>query len=93
MQIAASAGSYRSAVTSPYRPSADSRYSAHNRCIACGPVPHWSNRPHEIAGRRPGDPPVLIGDAARARAVLGWQPGRSDVTIQIEDAWRWMRAR
>ena len=23
---------------------------------------------------RPGDPPVLVGDASRARAVLGWKP-------------------
>jgi UDP-glucose 4-epimerase len=33
--------------------------------------------PHEPAARRPGDPPVLIGDASRARALLGWQPARS----------------
>jgi GDPmannose 4,6-dehydratase len=29
---------------------------------------------------RPGDPPVLVGDAARARAVLGWQP-----TVSFEE--------
>ena len=23
---------------------------------------------------RPGDPPVLVGDATRARTVLGWAP-------------------
>jgi hypothetical protein len=33
--------------------------------------------PHEPAARRPGDPPVLIGDASRARAHLGWQPARN----------------
>src|SRR6266566_6471004 len=27
----------------------------------------------EVAARRPGDPPVLIGDAHRAHALLGWE--------------------
>jgi UDP-glucose 4-epimerase len=49
--------------------------------------------PHEPACRRPGDPPVLIGDASRAPALLGWRPARSDLTMQIEDAWKWMQAR
>jgi UDP-glucose 4-epimerase len=49
--------------------------------------------PHEPAVRRLGDPPVLIGDASRARALLGWQPARSDLTMQIEGAWNWMQAR
>jgi UDP-glucose-4-epimerase GalE len=46
--------------------------------------------PVEIAGRRPGDPPVLIGDAGRAHARLGWQPAHSDLEIQIEDAFKWI---
>lgn len=29
---------------------------------------------------RPGDPPVLVGDASRARAVLGWKP-----TVSFEE--------
>ncbi len=49
--------------------------------------------PYETGARRPGDPPVLIGDASRARALLGWQPARSDLAMQIEHAWRWMQAR
>src|SRR6266566_4717013 len=48
--------------------------------------------PYETAARRPGDPPVLLGDAGRARTLLGWQPARSDLAMQIEDAWRWMQA-
>ena len=44
----------------------------------------------EIAPRRKGDPPILIGDATRARAVLGWQPKRSELTVQIAGAWKWM---
>jgi UDP-glucose-4-epimerase GalE len=42
------------------------------------------------ASRRAGDPPVLVGDAARARAVIGWAPERSDLRVQIADAWRWI---
>ncbi len=41
--------------------------------------------------RRPGDPPVLVGDAAKARAVLGWTPKHPDLAAQIADAWRWTR--
>ena len=43
------------------------------------------------APRRPGDPPILIGSSDRARAVLGWQPSRSDLDVQVADAWRWVR--
>jgi UDP-glucose 4-epimerase len=43
--------------------------------------------------RRPGDPPVLIGDANRAHALLGWKPIRSSLEMQIADAWRWMKRR
>src|SRR5260370_6505692 len=46
----------------------------------------------EIAPRRPGDPPVLIGDARRASALLGWSPARSELELQIADAWNWMRS-
>jgi UDP-glucose 4-epimerase len=49
--------------------------------------------PYETAARRRGDPPVLIGDAGRARSLLGWQPEHSDLATQIEDAWKWMQAR
>jgi UDP-glucose 4-epimerase len=42
------------------------------------------------APRRPGDPPVLIGTAERARHLLGWKSDRSDLQRQIADAWRWM---
>jgi UDP-arabinose 4-epimerase len=43
-----------------------------------------------ISERRPGDPAILIGDARRARAVLGWSPCRSDLETQIRDGWKWM---
>ena len=44
------------------------------------------------APRRPGDPPILIGSADRARARLGWMPARSDLEVQIADAWRWIKS-
>ena len=44
----------------------------------------------EVLPRRPGDPAVLVGSAARARVRLGWQPARSDLQSQIADAWNWM---
>lgn len=46
----------------------------------------------EKAPRRPGDPPVLIGSADRARAILGWTPKRPELETQIADAWRWMQS-
>jgi UDP-glucose-4-epimerase GalE len=49
--------------------------------------------PWESASRRAGDPPVLIGNAERALALLGWRPMRSDLEIQIADAWNWMGKR
>jgi UDP-glucose-4-epimerase GalE len=44
----------------------------------------------EMAPRREGDPPILIGSAKRAELVLGWRPARSDLETQIADAWNWM---
>jgi UDP-glucose-4-epimerase GalE len=46
--------------------------------------------PLKTVGRRLGDPPILIGDASRARAVLGWRPVHSELETQIRDAWNWM---
>ncbi len=45
--------------------------------------------PHEIAGRRAGDPPVLVASNERAREVLGWQPRRTELTDMIGSAWTW----
>jgi UDP-arabinose 4-epimerase len=41
------------------------------------------------AARRAGDPPVLVADAARARAVLGWTPLVSGLDDIIASAWAW----
>ena len=45
------------------------------------------------APKRPGDPPALVADATRARAVLGWTPRRSDLDSIIATAWAWHRRR
>jgi UDP-glucose 4-epimerase len=41
--------------------------------------------------RRPGDPAVLVAQAARAAEELGWRPQRSTLDAILGDAWRWHR--
>jgi UDP-glucose 4-epimerase len=45
----------------------------------------------QMAGRRPGDAPILVGDSAKARAELGWAPSR-DLNVILGSAWRWHQA-
>jgi UDP-glucose 4-epimerase len=45
--------------------------------------------PVHVGSRRPGDPPILIADAARARDQLGWRPHHSDLSAQMARAWAW----
>ncbi|HSD41740.1 MAG TPA: UDP-glucose 4-epimerase GalE [Burkholderiales bacterium] len=45
--------------------------------------------PVREAARRAGDPPVLVADAARARAVLGFAPRFTEIEPIVETAWRW----
>jgi UDP-arabinose 4-epimerase len=66
-------------------------YSVKEVIAAAETVCHRTIR-SETAARRPGHPPVLIGNASRAHALLGWKPTRSNLEMQIADAWRWMRA-
>jgi UDP-glucose 4-epimerase len=47
--------------------------------------------PIELRERRPGDPPSLIADAARAHRLLGWRPERSTLDEMIGSAWGWMQ--
>jgi UDP-arabinose 4-epimerase len=53
------------------------------------------NRPIAVtfAARRPGDLPMLVGSALFAGKMLGWKPHRSELALQIEDAWNWSRLR
>lgn len=48
--------------------------------------------PYETGPRREGDPPRLVGDARRAREVLGWVPRRPDLDDIVRSAWKWMQA-
>jgi UDP-glucose-4-epimerase GalE len=41
--------------------------------------------------RRPGDPPVLVADPAKAQKVLGWTAKRNFGDI-VSTAWAWMQA-
>ncbi|MBI4582265.1 MAG: UDP-glucose 4-epimerase GalE [Planctomycetes bacterium] len=45
--------------------------------------------PAEESPRRPGDPPMLVADAAQARAALGWQAQWTDLDDIVRSAWRW----
>jgi len=47
--------------------------------------------PHTVEAERPGDPPVLIADIARAREALGWTPTRSGIHDILGSALRWHR--
>jgi UDP-glucose-4-epimerase GalE len=39
--------------------------------------------------RRPGDPPVLVATADRARELLGWKPRYTALQGIVETAWNW----
>lgn len=42
-----------------------------------------------VGDRRPGDPPILVADASKARKVLGWSPKFTDIREIIETAYIW----
>ncbi|MFJ5885072.1 UDP-glucose 4-epimerase GalE [Kitasatospora cineracea] len=48
--------------------------------------------PVRTAGRRPGDPAVLVAAADRAREALGWTPKRPDLDRIVADAWEFTLA-
>jgi UDP-glucose 4-epimerase len=39
--------------------------------------------------RRAGDPSHLVGDASRAKKILGWLPKNNQIEFILETAWRW----
>src|SRR6185437_3054266 len=49
--------------------------------------------PRREVARRPGDPPALVADAARAREILGWTARMSDLETILRTAWAWHRPR
>jgi len=56
-------------------------------------VEHVTRRkvPVAAAGRRPGDPAVLVADASRFRARSGWSARLSDLETIVATAWDWLR--
>jgi len=49
--------------------------------------------PSRDTTRRPGDPPVLVADATRAKELLGWTPGLASLERIIATAWTWHQRR
>ena len=47
--------------------------------------------PYLDSDRRPGDPPVLIGDSEKIRQVLGWNPVQNQLETIVETAWQWQK--
>ncbi len=47
--------------------------------------------PVQIAPRRAGDPPILVGSSRKAREELGWQPRFAGLDTMIRTAWDWHR--
>jgi UDP-glucose 4-epimerase len=45
------------------------------------------------SGRRPGDPPAIVADSARIRALLGWAPQFDDLATIVDHALQWERRR
>lgn len=41
------------------------------------------------APRRAGDPPRLVADASKAKAMLGWQPAFASLEEIVAHAWHW----
>jgi UDP-glucose 4-epimerase len=50
------------------------------------------NVAYELGPRREGDPPRLVGDATKAREVLGWAAKRPELEDIVRSAWEWMQA-
>jgi UDP-glucose 4-epimerase len=45
--------------------------------------------PHEVVGRRPGDPSVLIATPQKIINELGWSPRHTDIHDIVQTAWKW----
>lgn len=47
--------------------------------------------PAAVKPRRPGDPPQLVANPAKARGILGWQARHSSLGEIVRTAWNWRR--
>jgi len=54
-------------------------------------VKHVSGKDFKVveAGRRPGDPPILVSNADRAQNELGWKTELGELETIISTAWQW----
>ena len=43
--------------------------------------------PHDITGRRPGDPAELVAASGQARETIGWKASHSDLKQLVESMW------
>ena len=59
--------------------------------IECARKVTGSPIPIRITAPRPGDPPMLVADAAKAEAVLGWKSTMSDLASILRSQWEWQR--
>ena len=48
---------------------------------------------YRVAGRRPGDPPALVGACGKAAEVLGWRPAIPHIEEIVGTAWKAMKKR
>jgi len=49
--------------------------------------------PVKYAGRRLGDPPILVSDSSKIRGILGWEPKYGNIEYIIKTAWDWEKTR
>ncbi len=47
--------------------------------------------PVREGARRPGDPPILVADPSRIKAMLGWKPQHDDIAEIVHSALEWER--
>jgi UDP-glucose 4-epimerase len=59
--------------------------------IECARKVTGSPIPIRMAPPRPGDPPKLVADAAKAEATLRWKPAVSDLPSILRSQWEWRR--
>lgn len=45
--------------------------------------------PAAAAPRRAGDPSTLVASSEKAKAILGWEPARTNIKTILQDAWNW----
>jgi UDP-glucose 4-epimerase len=48
--------------------------------------------PAREAGRRPGDPAVLVASSEKIKRELGWSPRFPDLDAIVQSAWQWRQA-